>query len=159
MILQTWNNFLIGTTLSWFEVVAPILGYISVIKTFHDVIFYICKEYIYEKGDKGSWCGKCYLWCYTACYCIVPCILIAWVPVNFTVTVEDYRSQPSWVTENFDIVRMNEKAHRDAIEAIIETYNPSSSENLLNTWLCSQDLDSSDTLALNLCLEASNTDN
>jgi hypothetical protein len=41
MTLQTWNNFLVGTTLSWSEVVSPMSSYISTVSTFSGVIFLI----------------------------------------------------------------------------------------------------------------------
>jgi hypothetical protein len=104
MFMQTYNNFLIGKTLSWIEVVAPFLGYLSAIKTFHDAIYYIyenvlCKDTL--SGPATIFGGFCTIAC-----CMVPCVLIAWIPVNFTAEMDLYRiNNPPWVYENFDIIR------------------------------------------------------
>jgi hypothetical protein len=61
MMLQTYNNFLIGKTLNWFEVAAPILGYLSVVKTFFDVNYFFASVVIYSKEDyTEDMCSKAY---------------------------------------------------------------------------------------------------
>jgi hypothetical protein len=47
MILQTWNNFLVGTTLSWSEILSPMTSYISTVSTFSGVIFLIYSRCIF----------------------------------------------------------------------------------------------------------------
>jgi hypothetical protein len=58
--------------------------------------------------------------CYSFLFCILPCALIAWIPMNFTADTMSYmENQPSWVYLNFDIIRMDEKAEKDAVEAYL----------------------------------------
>jgi hypothetical protein len=120
MIMQTMNNFLVGSTLSWSEVLSPITSYISTVSTFQALIYVLYTKAICSKEYNLPRKCKAGFTCLTFILCILPCTLVAWVPMNFTADTTSYMiNQPSWVYENFDIIRVSEKAERDAVEAYL----------------------------------------
>jgi hypothetical protein len=90
MIMQTWNNFLVGSTLSWSEVASPITSYISTVSTFQALIYVLYTKAICTREYNFSRAGKMGFTCLTFILCILPCTLVAWVPMTFTADTTSY---------------------------------------------------------------------